>query len=462
VIISQSSFGHLLLGFYLSFELCHLAFKSGVYFMMHPLKFIVGFLCVALLSIYPFPAFAQYQYELTPSIAVSEEYNDNINAAETGEVSDYITGLTPGVIFDILTQNTTFDLQYAPTFVFYKNNKQNNTTRHLAILNWDQRLSQYLSFDLTNTYYRSEEPIEYATSVIGVRSNRQTYWRNTGQFNFNILFAPQSTLTFGYYLNFLENEDPTISDGRTQVPSATLAYSFNVHNEVQVRYSYEKTDFFRDAPPSTIVQVFQNDFTGNNSGFRYTYRFNPNTSAYVDYDYADRDFDGPTPNYKVHQISGGFDHAFSPETSLLLSGGYFIQDNEFFGETSDYAYGVRLTRQFQFGDFSIGGTGGWDENFLDAQRFGFTRYSSADAMLDYQMAERLNLNLGGSYRLDRDNLNIEWTTARGNFGLRWTFLQFLTLSLNYSYAARHSDIPGDGFKVNSIMLSFSAGQLYRW
>jgi predicted porin len=407
-------------------------------------------------------AHAQYEYELTPSIAVSEEYNDNINAAPDNGISDYITGLTPAINFDVLTQNTTLDFRYAPTFVFYKNNKQNNTTRHLATLSWNQRLSQYLNFNIADTFYFSEQPIEYDPNVIGVRSSRQTYWRNTGQVNFNILFAPQSTLTFGYYLNHLENEDPNISDGRIQIPSAALAYSFNVHNEIQIRYSYEKTEFFRDAPPSTIVQVFQNDYTGNNTGFRYTYRFNPNTSAYADYGYSDRDFDGPTPNYNVSQISGGFDHAFSPETSLLLSGGYFIQDNKFFGENDDYLYDIRLTKQFQYGSFSIGGRGGWDENFLDAQRFGVTRYSSADATLDYQVAERLSFIVGGAYRRDRDNLNFEWTTARGNFGLRWTFLQYLSLSLDYRYGARHSDIPGDEFKINRIMLSFSAGKLYRW
>jgi hypothetical protein len=430
--------------------------------MRYSFRFGTVLLTTIFLLLATLRAFAQYEYQLTPSIGVSEEYNDNINAAATNEESDYITGLTPAISFDILTQNTTLDFRYAPTFVFYKNNKQNNTTRHISTLAWDQRLSQYLNFNISNTFYFSEQPIEYDPNVLGVRTSRQTYWRNTGQFNFNVLFAPQSSFTFGYYLNHLENEDPTITDGRIQRPSVTLAYSFNIHNEIQIRYAYDKVDFSRDDPPSTIVQVFQNDYTGNNTGFRYIYRFNPNTSAYVDYGYSDRDFDGPTPNYKVHHISGGFDHAFSPETSLLLSGGYFIQDNELFGETSDYLYNIRFTRQFQYGNFSIGGRGGWDENYLDAQRFGFTRYSTADETLDYQVAERLNLIAGGSYRLDRDNLNFEWTTARGNFGLRWTFLQFLSLSLDYRHIERYSDIPGDKFKVNSITLRLAASRLYRW
>jgi hypothetical protein len=436
--------------------------ENGVQYMRLAYKLIKTLFPTLVLLLIATAAFAQYEYQLTPSIGIWEDYNDNIDAAPDNEVSDYLTGLTPGIDFDVLTQNTTFGLRYAPTFVFYKNNKQNNTTRHNADLTWNQQVSQYLNFSLTDTFYFSEQPIEDDPNVVGVRTNRQTYWRNIGQFNFNILFAPQGTLTFGYHLNHLENEDPNVSDGRIQRPSAILAYSFNVHNEIQLRYTYDKVDFYRDAPPANIVQLFQNDYTGNNAGFRYIYRFTPNTSAYLDYGYADRDFDGPTPNYKVHQISGGFDHAFSPETSLLLSGGYFIQDNELFGETGSYIYNALLTKQFRYGRFSIAGRGGWAENYLDAQRFGFTRYYSADAAFNYQLTERLSFIISGAYRLDRDDLNFEWTTNRGNLGLAWTFLRFLSLSLDYRYRARHSDIAGDDFKVNSIILRFAASRLYKW
>jgi hypothetical protein len=78
------------------------------------LRFGTVLLTTIFLLLTTLPAFSQYQYQLTPSISVSEEYNDNINAAASDGISDYITGLTPAINFDILTQNTTLDLRYAP------------------------------------------------------------------------------------------------------------------------------------------------------------------------------------------------------------------------------------------------------------------------------------------------------------------------------------------------------------
>jgi hypothetical protein len=347
------------------------------------------------------PAFSQFQYELTPNFAVWEVYNDNIDLAPTDETSDYLTGLEPGVRFGILTQNTTFDLRYAPTFVFYKENKQNNTIRHLSTLTWDQRLTQSLTFNLTDTFYYTEQPIEYDTSVIGVRRNRQPYWRNLGQTSIRYLFGPENTLTLGYALNTLENDDPTIVDGSIQTPSAALTYWFNVKNGIRLNYEYVKAEFSRDALPETVDQLLDDDYTGNNAGARYTHRFAPQTSAFIDYSYADRTFDGLTPDYKVNQGLVGLEHAFSGNTSLLLSGGYLIQHNELLGDFHGYPYEVRLTKQLQYFGFSIGGTGGWTENFLSAQRFGFTRFTSADARLDYQATGSLVFYALGAWRLDR-------------------------------------------------------------
>ena len=211
-----------------------------------------------------------------------------------------------------------------------------------------------------------------------------------------------------------------------------------------------------------VVQFFQNDYTGNNAGTRYTFQFAPQTSAFFVYSFANRDFDGSTPDYKVNQAVLGFDHAFSPNTSLLLSGGYYVQNNDLFGDIDGYPYDVRLTTRSQYVTFSIGGRGGWSENFLDAQRFGFTRYTTADARLDYQAAERLNFYAGGYWRLDRDNLNFEWTTNSGNVGLTWSFLQYFSLSLDYRYVARRSDIPADEYTGNRVMLRLNVGKLYRW
>jgi hypothetical protein len=126
-------------------------------------------------------------------------------------------------------------------------------------------------------------------------------------------------------------------------------------------------------------------------------------------------------------------------------------------------YDVLLTKIFRRGRFTIGASGGWAENFLEARRRGLTRFYGADGTIDYQLLELLSLYARGFYRLDRNRLNLEEENWRGSVGLTWAFLRYFALSLDYSYAERNADaLFGFDYKVNRVMLRFTAGKLYRW
>ena len=420
--------------------------------------FKTGAVVLSLVSLFfsPVLALAQHRYEFTPAISVSETYDDNINLDPTNERDDYITAVTPSIALSILAENTDLTLHYAPSFVFYDENSEDDTTRHLAALTWGQDLTQYIRFNLTDTYYRSEEPIEYAEDVQGVRTNRQKYWRNTGDASLQFLFGAQNTLAFGYGHNYLKNEDPTLNDGKIQTPFATLAYWFNVKNGVDLNYQYTKADFSRD------VGVPSDDYDGHTAGMRYIHRLNPQTSGFIGYSLTTRDFDGLTEDYDVHEGSAGLDHAFSPDVSIALAGGYFIRENERSDEETGYTYDASLIKQFQRGSISIGTAGGWAESYLDAERRGFTRYYSGNARLDYQLLERVNWYAGGTYRLDRDATKREWDSWGGNAGISCTFLRYFSLSLDYWYAERDDDVDTEDYKSNRVMLTLTASKLYRW
>jgi hypothetical protein len=428
--------------------------------MGYSFRFVTILIIAMFVFLCPSPAFSQFQYKLTPGISVSESYTDNINLSPTNEISDYITGLTPNIAFDILKERTDFRLYYAPTFVFYRDNDQNNTTRHLATLTWGQALSRYLRFDLADTYYQSEQPIEYSDTVLGVRTRRQTYRRNLGDATVSLLFGPENALTFGYNVNHLKNEDPTIDDGRIQKPNASLSYWFNVKNGLELNYLYTKGEFWND-----VVQP-RDDYTGNDGGIRFTHRFTPHTSAFVGYNLMTRDFDLLPADFDINEGSLGFDHAFSPNISFSLAGGYFIVDFKHFDDDkTGPTYNALLTTRFEQGNFTIGGTGGWwfYGDYIDPQNRGLTQYYSGNARIEYQLAERFGIYAGGYYRLDRDIItNREWDIWRGDAGIRWSFLEYFSLTLDYRYADRNDDVDTEDFKNNRIMLLFTASKLYRW
>jgi hypothetical protein len=402
-------------------------------------------------------AFAKYHFDFTPSISVSEVYDDNIYLNSTNEKSDYITTVTPGFSLNVLSENNHLELSYAPGFVWYDKEDQNDTVRHSATLNFGQDLTQHLKFDLTDRYIKSEDPLEDTEDIEGIRNTRNTYQRNTALISLRYLFGPENSLTVDYRHSILENKDKALDDGITQVPSAKMIYWFNVKNGIELNYGFTKADFWRDDN-----SIAGDDYDGNSAGITYIYRFTPHTRGSIGYDFESRDFDGFSEDYDVHTGSIGLDHEFSPDLSLVVEGGYFIQKNDRSDDENGYTYNASLVKRFERGSVTVGGRGGWDENYLDAERRGFSRYWSVNTNADYQILEALNGYVGGSYRTDKEANNEKRETWRGNCGIRWDFLRWFSLSLDYSHAERDGDENTNGYQDNRVMLILNASKLYRW
>jgi hypothetical protein len=322
-------------------------------------------------------------------------------------------------------------------------------------MTFGQDLTQHLRFDLTDTYLKSEEPLEETEGVEGVRTTRNTYQRNTGRASVSYQFGPENALTLGYEHSLLENEDVTLDDGTTQNLFTTLTHWFNVKNGLELNSQFTRADFSRDD-----AFIAGDDYRGHATGIRYIHRFTPYTRGSTRYNLTTRNFEGDTEDYKVHEGALGFEHSFSPDLSLSLEGGVFTPKNERSEDETGYSYDASLVKGFKRGSFTIGGRGGWDEAYLEAERRGFTKYWSANTRLEYQLMERLNSYMAGSYRQDKDPADREWKTWRGNCGLRLEFLRRFSLSLDYSYAQRDDDVDTEDYRGNTVMLTLTASKSY--
>ena len=420
-------------------------------------KWKIFFFFVISFFLFPMICMAEYRFELTPRISVSQVYDDNIYLDNNNEKSDYLTTVSPGINLMISSLNRSLSLDYSPTWVYYDEYDENDTVRHAGNLDFWQNIAEHLRFNLTDTYLKSEEPLEETEEVEADRSTRDTYERNTGSASFLYQFGPEDTVTFGYRHSLLENEDVTLNDGKIQNPFANMTYWFDIKNGVELNYEFTDAKFSRDDGTEA-----EDDYTGHGAGIRYIYRFTQNTNGSIGYDFTTRNFDGGTPDYEIHEELIGFEHALSPDASLSLGGGYFTQKREGFGDETGYSYNASLAKRFQRGSFSIGGRGGWDEAYLEAERRGFTRYWSADSRLEYTFMQELNGYAGGSYRRDRDSANREWKTQRANCGVRLMFMRWFSLSMDYSYAQRDGDFDLEDYTDNRVMLTLSASKLYRW
>ncbi len=413
------------------------------------------FMVACLLS--PRPSFSQTHIELTPSISVGETYDDNIDLEADNEKSDYITTVSPGLELHVLSEKTDFGLRYAPTFVWYADYDDNNTTRHSGALTLLQDLSQNWRLELSDTYIQSEEPIEETEGITGVRRTRNTYQRNAAHVDFRYSFGPENVLNFGYRHSLLENDDVTLDDSTEQSPYASMTYWFNTQNGMELSYSYVTLDFSRDDN-----SIPGDDYTGHAPGIRYLRRFSPHSTGFAGYTYTTRNFDGVTENYDVHDGSVGIEHAFSPELSLTADLSYFIRKSEFSDDDDGPTFHASLVKGFERGSLTFGGDGGWDETYMDAEDRGFTKFWGAMTRLEYRLLESLNGHLDGSYRWEEDDSNIVSKTWRGNCGLSWDFHRWFSLALDYTYTDRDDDIDTDDYAVNRVMLRLTGSRLFRW
>jgi hypothetical protein len=405
-------------------------------------------------------AWAQSQIELIPTVSVNETYDDNINLTNTDKTSDFITAVSPGMTLNVLSQRTKLGLTYDPSFVWYADHSENNTVRQLANANWDQQLSQYLSLNLTDSYINSEDPLQDTLDLQGIRTTRNKYWVNSFRTSTGYVFGSENTLHVGYGREDRGNTDITLDDSAVQTPFADLTYWLDVRNGFGLTYTYSDVRFSRDNLPPT-----EDDYTGHSAGIRYLRRFRTNSTGYIGYTYTTRDFQGLTEDYVIHNATIGLDHTFSPQYTLSASLGYFLEVFDISDNQSGPTFTLALTRNFSRGNITVGGAGGWEEVYLTrtiSQTTGLTQYYSGYVNGTYQLLERLSAYAGVSYRHDKDQTDVASQFFRGNCGLKWTFLRWFSLALDYSYADLNDDIESDSYTDNRAMLILSASKPYRW
>jgi hypothetical protein len=405
----------------------------------------------------PATGIAQYRKEFTPRISVGQEFDDNIYLDNTDEKSDYITTASPGFNLKISSLKNFLTLDYSPTWVWYNDYDENDTVRHTGSLHFSEDITQHLRFSLSDTYTQSEQPIETAEHIEGIRNTRNTYKRNNGSASIDYQFGSKNNISIGYAHSLLENEDITLNDGKIQNPSLAISYWVNVKNSLELTYNFTDAAFSRDDNLDA-----EDDYTGNATGINYTYFFTPHKWGSMRYRFTNRNFDGLTEDYSVHEGSLGFGYEVSNDLSLTVEGGIFNQVNTESDDEIGYNYTVSLINNFRRGSFRLAGSGGWDEYYLEAERRGFVRFWSADTRIEYLLMKYLSVHAGAAYRHNKFKDERRWRILRGSFGFNLDFLRWFSLSLDYKYVQQDDDVDLEDFKDNRIMLSLTAKRLLRW
>jgi hypothetical protein len=199
---------------------------------------------------------------LTPSLSLSETYDDNIDETDTDEKTDYITTITPGILLHYQPSSSTLlDLDYRADFRFFAKNTEENHVGQRGTLRFTSPITPFLSITLLDTMFLTEEPGDRTIEideVTGLRSesreSRQRTFRNRATANLDILLTARLTLGF-LYNSLIENvEDPDEVDEFRNTVGVELGYLTDVRRGNRLRLFSDVTfHHFSENPSSTVT-----------------------------------------------------------------------------------------------------------------------------------------------------------------------------------------------------------------
>jgi len=149
---------------------------------------------------------------LTPSLTVTEEFNDNIFLDNRNKEWDFITGFTPGIAFEM--ERPTYHLVTSYDFtaeIFARNSEEDHAfDRQNFFLNGTYRVNPQLTLTGTNTFTFSTDTNMIAAE--GVSTGRSNAWSNDLGAGVAWQVDPRTSLRAGVGWTTQHFQDPALVD----------------------------------------------------------------------------------------------------------------------------------------------------------------------------------------------------------------------------------------------------------
>jgi hypothetical protein len=413
--------------------------------------FKLPFLVISIFAILS-PGLVQAKWSLIPRLYVEHQYDDNIFLTETNEQHDFITTVSPGVNLQYQTPTEKIDLDYEFQRSFYSDFPELDFPGHRGRAEARKDFGPRFSAGIREIFIRSQDPIELTGPPVfeppSIRTGmRNPYTRNIVEPDMTFRFGEKRSLRLKFRNNILRNKQENIADRDQNAINALLSFPFNIHNDIEVFCEHINQNYDPTIPPQP-----PRDFDGDEIRGRYTYHFDPITSAFVECRYYQRDLDRETTgfvDYKVHDPRLGFSRDLYENVTVSASAGYAIRNAT--GRDDEETFSGRLDFSGQYKRLAadVYGKVGFDEDFLGAESLGFNQFWRVGFNGRYQLLERLSAR--GFFYVERNRfVDIDRTDKLWNVRGRLSYhlMRWLFLSLNYEYNKRDSNIPFESYTDN--------------
>lgn len=326
---------------------------------------------------------------LSPSLTISEEYDDNILLSSTDRQSDFVTSVRPGLRLAIRENLWDVTMALSARGVYYVNRPELNssTDNQNGSLRIEYRPTPRFTASVSDTVVRSLDPAEVDPET-GIITGRFPSYRNTVTAALGYQIDPPTLINLSYSFRTFRTEAPL-------VPPATA----------------EESD-------THAAEVFvQRQFTPRTSGtFRYTFtRFQPEAN----------------PPRDSHFPRVGLVHDLSPTIRVSAGGGpLFVERSD--GSTEiTVGGGLAYAQQFTRGNLSVA----YERSVRAATVFGDgVTTDSITASVTFLATRAVTVNLDSGARVSKSTDGAgEFRVYTAGIRLDYLLLEWLSVNAGYNY-----------------------------
>ena len=415
---------------------------------------------------------------LTPSLSLSERYDDNIFEVHSGKSDDFVTVVSPGVLLRYVPRrDAELNLEYQADFEFFAGHTDQNNVSQRGLLRFAGPLTRSLSVNARESLIITEEPNNRRLEideVIGLRpvseQGRARTLHNRADVRLDAQLAPRALLGL-LFESVIDNVNiPQEVDEFQYTIGAEFGYLVHIARASRVTVAYD-----------VAFHTFSQNAPGAAGGIT-------------------------VADFNVHTAKVGFRHALSPTLSGNIAIGYSVvtSDDPTQDGNSGIAADLGITKTLRTGQAAFtynrgftsgGGQGGtviadvFTVSFAtnitpkvtaglatNLSFFNFQRATDVDRLfwtirpdLAYQILRFWRLSLAYDYALiDYDRATIaDQYTHRLTFISQVALKERLFLNLNYRYTSRRFSTGAafsgtQEFDRNEIMLTLTYAPTFRF
>lgn len=455
-----------------------------------------------------------YDYDKT-----QYERDDIENSLLYQDYSQEQLSIGPLFIFETTSSTDGLTISFNPSFVYNIDDSESDVDHNFSLSAYRDFTSQF-RIELSDGYVYTDDPeLLNAETSSDYNRGRRRYWTNDFNINSTYTYAPESSFGAGYTYRILRNEDTGpggYEDYDRHIADLSLQHRINGEWNFSVFTNYTRGLF--DPPEPETVDIIgegveeispgitdninlddlSNDLSEYRIGGTVNWIFSSRKTFLVSYDFSASNYDAILRNdSNLHNLTLGAQYQHSRQLLFELGAGPSYEKTDTFDGNWDYNGHFNL--DYELAEYSSIGAGvekGYEQenfsannNLLGRDR-GLTDFWNFNVDFSHTLTTDLTATLFGSYRYekqenilygfvntieadagldatDRETFREESIFTRKIYraggSLSYTFLQWYTAALRYTYRNQDSEIINDSYDEHRVFLTLSfQKELFRW